>query len=48
MPTSFDAMHRETRPLRLLDPEPPAPAFQGWTLLTAVLLLLPIALVILL
>ena len=48
MPTSFDAMYSETRPLRMLDPEPQAPLSKGLTLLTAVLVLLPIALLFLL
>lgn len=54
MRTSFDALHEETRPLRQLDPPRPAPGIRpespaaAWTLLSAALVLIPIALLLLL
>lgn len=44
MPTSFEAMHEETRPLALLDEKPPPPpragTIVGWCLTGLVVLLL--------
>lgn len=48
MRTSFDALHDETRSLRLLEEQQPAKLPTGLTLLSAVLVLLPIALAFLL
>ena len=48
MRSSFDAMHDETRPLSLLEDEPKQPRPKGLTLLSAVLVLVPIVVAFLL
>ena len=48
MRSSFDAMHDETRSLRLLEDDKPQPLPTGVTLLSAVLVLVPIVLAFLL
>jgi hypothetical protein len=47
MPSSFDAMHDETRPLRMLE-EPQGPSPVVVTLASLMLVLLPVLAVILL
>ncbi len=47
MPNSFDALHEETRPLRLLD-EPPPRVAPGAALASMLLIVLPLVAVLLL
>lgn len=43
MPTSFGALHEETRPLRMLEPAPaPRPTALGATLASLLLIALPV------
>jgi hypothetical protein len=49
MPTSFESMHQETRPLALLDPQPARQASPLVTLLAALVsILVPLLIVVLL
>ena len=46
MPTSFDAMQEESRPLALLDPAPPVRPSALMTILSALALLVPVLIVV--
>ncbi len=48
MPSSFDALHEETRPLRLLDEPPPPRVGAGAALAPVLLIVLPLLAVLLL
>ena len=48
MRSSFDAMQEETRSLKLLEPRRQAPLSKGLTLLSAVVIIVPIVLAFLL
>ena len=48
MTSSFDALHDETRPLRLMEPEPAPAAGPGVALASLLLIVLPVLAAVLL